>query len=112
MTNSSTTQHLPPQVAPFSKSGGLADVCDKLGLALARMGHRVMTVSPLYAKNYKDVRPTGVRRNFRALCLVPCGLWWEMGCDSFVLGCVLCLVSCVLCLVSCVFVSCTLFVVS
>lgn len=30
------------QVAPFSKSGGLADVCDKLGVALSRQGHRCM----------------------------------------------------------------------
>jgi hypothetical protein len=37
---------LPPslwaQVAPFSKSGGLADVADKLGVALSKMGHKVL----------------------------------------------------------------------
>ena len=32
------------EIAPFSKSGGLADVSDKLGVALSRMGHKV----PLY----------------------------------------------------------------
>ena len=29
------------EIAPFSKSGGLADVSDKLGVALSRMGHKV-----------------------------------------------------------------------
>lgn len=37
------------EVAPFSKSGGLADVCGALPAALARRGHRVLTVSPHYA---------------------------------------------------------------
>ena len=36
------------EISPFSKSGGLADVSDKLAVALARLGHRVMTVAPLY----------------------------------------------------------------
>jgi len=54
------------EISPYSKSGGLADVADKLSAALAKIGHRVMTVAPLY-KNYDGVEPTGVKRTF--------GLW-------------------------------------
>jgi starch synthase len=36
------------EISPFSKTGGLADVADKLGVALARLGHRVMSVAPMY----------------------------------------------------------------
>jgi len=36
------------EVAPFSKTGGLGDVCGSLPIALARRGHRVMVVSPEY----------------------------------------------------------------
>ncbi len=34
------------ELAPFSKTGGLGDVCGALGPALVRRGHRVVTVSP------------------------------------------------------------------
>lgn len=54
------------EISPYSKSGGLADVANKLSAALAMIGHRVMTVAPLY-KPYKNVEPTGVKRTF--------GLW-------------------------------------
>jgi len=54
------------EISPYSKSGGLADVADKLGVAMSRIGHRVMTVAPMY-KNYPGVEPTGVKRTF--------GLW-------------------------------------
>jgi starch synthase len=36
------------EVHPFSKTGGLADVTGALPLALARMGHQVMVISPWY----------------------------------------------------------------
>ena len=49
--------------ASYAKTGGLADVVDKLSLALARRGHRVMTVVPMYG-NYDGVKPTGVHRGF------------------------------------------------
>ena len=34
--------------APYSKTGGLGDVCGSLPIALAAHGHRVMVVSPRY----------------------------------------------------------------
>jgi starch synthase len=40
--------HVTPEVVPFSKSGGLADVLNALPRAQARMGHRVAVVTPLY----------------------------------------------------------------
>jgi starch synthase len=37
-----------PEISPFSKTGGLADVSDALPLALAELGLEVTVVSPLY----------------------------------------------------------------
>lgn len=37
------------EVAPFSKTGGLADVAGTLPAALAGLGHEVLVVTPLYA---------------------------------------------------------------
>ncbi len=48
------------EVAPWSKTGGLGDVCGALPIALAGRGHRVITVSPRY-KDYPDAWDTGVR---------------------------------------------------
>ncbi|MBE9504900.1 MAG: glycogen synthase GlgA [Proteobacteria bacterium] len=42
-----------PEVTPFSKTGGLADVCGALGKELVKLGHRVKTFSPFY-KCVKD----------------------------------------------------------
>ncbi|XP_022844494.1 soluble starch synthase 1, chloroplastic/amyloplastic [Olea europaea var. sylvestris] len=36
------------EAAPYSKTGGLGDVCGSLPVALATRGHRVMVVSPRY----------------------------------------------------------------
>jgi len=36
------------EIAPFSKTGGLADVVSSLPKALVRRGHRVMSVVPMY----------------------------------------------------------------
>src|SRR5215471_20243083 len=36
------------EARPFGKTGGLADVCTALPLALARLGHRVTVVLPKY----------------------------------------------------------------
>jgi len=38
------------EVAPFSKTGGLADVARSLPKALARLGHEVMVITPLYGQ--------------------------------------------------------------
>ena len=51
------------QVAPWSKTGGLGDVCSSLPIALAARGHRVMVVTPRY-KPYEPelIKDTGVGR--------------------------------------------------
>lgn len=41
---------LSSEVAPFSKTGGLGDVAGALPRALARLGHQVRVVTPLYAQ--------------------------------------------------------------
>lgn len=51
------------ECAPWSKSGGLADVASKLSIALSRRGHRVMTVSPSY-RHYEGAMPTDIRKTF------------------------------------------------
>ncbi|KAA8533594.1 hypothetical protein F0562_030972 [Nyssa sinensis] len=38
------------EAAPYSKTGGLGDVCGSLPIALAARGHRVMVVSPRYLR--------------------------------------------------------------
>jgi hypothetical protein len=48
------------QAAPYSKTGGLGDVCGSLPKALAARGHRVMVVVPRY-QDYEGVEFTGVR---------------------------------------------------
>lgn len=42
------------EAAPYSKSGGLGDVCGSLPIALASRGHRVMVVSPRYQRGSPD----------------------------------------------------------
>ncbi len=42
--------HIASEVAPFSKTGGLADVSRSLPKALFRLGHEVKIITPLYAK--------------------------------------------------------------
>ena len=50
------------QVAPWSKTGGLGDVCSSLPIALAARGHRVMVVTPRYTP-YEGLKDTGVGRS-------------------------------------------------
>jgi starch synthase len=50
------------EVAPFSKTGGLGEVCGELSAALARAGHRVVTVSPRYrGERFAKAVDTGFR---------------------------------------------------
>ena len=51
------------EVAPWSKTGGLGDVCGALPAALAARGHAVVVVSPLYDQ-YRDAADTGVASTF------------------------------------------------
>ncbi|MFZ5471588.1 MAG: glycogen synthase GlgA [Myxococcota bacterium] len=51
---------LASEVAPFSKTGGLADVCAALPAALAARGHQVTVVTPLYGSvKEPSLRPVG-----------------------------------------------------
>ena len=48
------------EVHPYSKTGGLADMVGALGKALARRGHQVGLVTPLYEgirEKFPDIRP-------------------------------------------------------
>ncbi|KAH7292250.1 hypothetical protein KP509_29G059400 [Ceratopteris richardii] len=47
------------EVSPYSKTGGLADVCGALPIALASRGHRVMVVSPRYMNGVTDAKFAG-----------------------------------------------------
>ncbi len=56
---------LSSEVAPFSKTGGLGDVAKALPAALARLGHEVRVVTPLYAAVRGDLVPTDVTLRLR-----------------------------------------------
>ncbi|MBU0636651.1 MAG: glycogen/starch synthase [Patescibacteria group bacterium] len=38
------------EVAPFSKTGGLGDVCHSLPKAIKKLGHEIVVITPLYGK--------------------------------------------------------------
>ena len=42
------------EAAPYSKTGGLGDVCGSLPIALAARGHRVIVVSPMYQRGTSE----------------------------------------------------------
>ena len=53
------------EVAPFSQTGGLGDVCGAWPIALAQRGHRVVVVSPAYGRaNDHLAWDTGVTARF------------------------------------------------
>lgn len=58
------------EVHPFSKTGGLADMVGALGKALARAGHRIGIVTPLYL---------GIRERFPAMTPVDIPLDFPLG---------------------------------
>ena len=49
-----------PEVVPFSKTGGLADVAGSLPAALTEMGHEVTVITPLYETARKNAEDLGV----------------------------------------------------
>ena len=51
------------EVSPWSKTGGLGDVCGALPAALAARGNRVVVVAPMYER-YDDARDTGHHSTF------------------------------------------------
>ena len=55
------------EVHPYSKTGGLADMVGSLGKTLARQGHRVGTVTPLYLgirERFHGLKPVGLPLDF------------------------------------------------
>jgi starch synthase len=51
------------EVAPYSKTGGLADVCRSLPVALRHLGHDVSIITPAYRCVFdsgRSLRPTGI----------------------------------------------------
>jgi starch synthase len=66
------------EVAPFAKTGGLADVAGSLPLALARLGHDVRIVLP----RYQRVAPDRYDLHHVAAFYVPLASWKER-CDVF-----------------------------
>ena len=62
--------HVASEVAPYSKTGGLADVLGALPRALAALGHEVAVVTP----RYRSIDPErfGLARRLRGLA-VPLG---------------------------------------
>ncbi|MFA6393878.1 MAG: glycogen/starch synthase [Patescibacteria group bacterium] len=50
MSNKLKIVSIASEVAPFSKTGGLADVVRSLSKALGRLGHEVIVITPLYGK--------------------------------------------------------------
>lgn len=51
------------EIVPWSKTGGLGDVCGSLPKAMAAKGHQVLTIAPRY-KEYPDAWDTGIRYEF------------------------------------------------
>lgn len=52
------------ECAPWSKTGGLGDVAGALPKALARRGHRVMVVAPMYGM-YAEPQEIGARKRYK-----------------------------------------------
>ncbi|MGD0897209.1 MAG: glycogen/starch synthase, partial [Thermoguttaceae bacterium] len=51
------------EAVPFSKTGGLADVCGALPIELARLGHKTAVIVPLYRQSRycgQSIEPLGI----------------------------------------------------
>ncbi len=67
-----------PEVVPFSKTGGLADVVAGLSGALARAGHEVSVFTPLYRSvDRAELRPSGFDLHIPAGADVVTARVWE-----------------------------------
>jgi starch synthase len=69
------------EVYPYSKTGGLADMVGSLARTLARHGHRVGMVTPLYAgirERYPDIRPANMPLDFPLGASRAQGEVWEL----------------------------------
>jgi starch synthase len=65
-----------PEVVPFAKTGGLADVTGALPVALARLGHQVSVIMPRYPTVERAVRSL---ENVQPSLAVPMGPRTEYG---------------------------------
>jgi len=73
--------HAASELHPFSKTGGLADMVAALARALARAGHRVEVVTPLYRglpERFRNLQPAGWRFDVRLGGSVVPGAFWRM----------------------------------
>jgi starch synthase len=64
--------HISSEVAPLSKTGGLADVAGALPRALAALGHEVAVVTPCYRSILADPMRHGLAKRLRRV-VVPLG---------------------------------------
>ncbi|XP_043692858.1 soluble starch synthase 1, chloroplastic/amyloplastic-like [Telopea speciosissima] len=60
------------EAAPYSKTGGLGDVCGSLPVALAARGHRVMVVSPKYMHGDTSDKVFGSALDLDCHIKIPC----------------------------------------
>ncbi|KAF8412108.1 hypothetical protein HHK36_000063 [Tetracentron sinense] len=60
------------EAAPYSKTGGLGDVCGSLPIALAARGHRVMVVSPRYLNDSPSDKTFGGAFDVECHIKIPC----------------------------------------
>ena len=78
------------EVAPWSKTGGLGEAMDGLPIALAALGHRVMTIAPRYDQYAEAWLCENVRCTAAALYYV---VAQATGYSKLVAGCAGCAVA-------------------